>query len=345
MNSEKCAKKTPPSCDPHSEEKGVLLSDQIAYYAQVYDMIEPFCEEALRPAGYCLHVGEEFMIAGQRFNFEKQNLKDFSIEPYEVAVIKIKEKICLPRFLIGRWDIRVTHAYRGLMWVGGAQVDPGFKGHLYCPIYNLSNRPVRLRRGEKLAVIDFVKTTPLRETDKFTKLFDTERYVNGDFFDYGAQQLESALIKQADEIQDVKEQAKAVDTRMTWFITIVVSLIGLLGLSRFMAEPEFPAIEWKFVVGLFVVVLVLAKTIVLCAQPLQSAWIRGAMRNRRLWAVYSRIRLYGFRTLGGLAIAGIVWLLYLITFQPLEGLNKRTTELESKIESMEEIVEQISESK
>ena len=166
---------TPLQDDPNPQEKGVLLSDQIAFYAQKNAMIEPFCEEALKPAGYCLHVGEEFMIAGQLFNFEKQKLNELTIEPYDVAVIKIQEKICLPRFLIGRWNIRVKHAYRGLMWVGGAQVDPGFKGHLFCPIYNLSNRPVRLRRGDEIAVIDFVKTTSFKKDEKYTIKFESEK--------------------------------------------------------------------------------------------------------------------------------------------------------------------------
>ena len=305
-------KKEPLNWDPNDKEKGVLLSDQIAFYAEKYDMIEPFCKKALRPAGYCLHVGEEYMIAGERFNFENQKSNDFSIEPYEVAIIKIKEEICLPRFIIGRWDIRVTHAYRGLMWVGGAQVDPGFKGNLYCPIYNLSNRAVRLRRGEELAVIDFVKTTSFREDENIE--FETEKFAERDFFDYGAQHLESALIKQADEIKDVKKQGKSVETRMTWFITIVVSLIGLLGVSRFYNGTKFPAIDLNLVLGIFVFVFILVKVVVLLTQPLGSESIRRAIRTRRFWPwAKSRCRFLGFLTLGSLSMGGIVWLLYLIS--------------------------------
>ena len=229
MKTDTCAPQAPLRCDPNYQDTGVLLSDQIAYYACHHQLIDPFAPCDLRPAGYCLHVGDEFMIAGQRYNFEKQKLHDITIEPYEVAVIKIKEKVCLPRFLIGRWDIKVGLAYRGLMWVGGAQVDPGFKGHLYCPIYNLSNKPFRLKQGDELAVIDFVKTTPFREDAKYTKEFETEKNANRDFYDYRADQLESALIKQADDIEDVKAQANSVDTRVTWFTTIVVSLLGLFG--------------------------------------------------------------------------------------------------------------------
>lgn len=86
----------------------------------------------------------------------------FVIPSYQVAIVQIRETLNLPKFLIGRWNIRVKRAYEGLLWVGGAQVDPGFRGHLCCPIYNLSNKEVRLEFGDTLAMIDFVVTTPFK---------------------------------------------------------------------------------------------------------------------------------------------------------------------------------------
>ncbi len=80
-----------------------------------------------------------------------------------MAVIETYETLNIPEFLIGRWNIRVQLAYKGLLWVGGAQVDPGFRGYLSCPIYNLSTEPLKLRFQEKLAMIDFVTTTRFKE--------------------------------------------------------------------------------------------------------------------------------------------------------------------------------------
>ena len=62
--------------------------------------------------------------------------------------------------MIARWNIRVRHAYAGLLWVGGPQVDPGYAGYLFCPIYNLSDKPVTLYKGEPLALMDFSRTLP-----------------------------------------------------------------------------------------------------------------------------------------------------------------------------------------
>ena len=333
---------TPLRYDPNHQDAGVLLSDQIAYYARNHQLIDPFAPDDLRPAGYCLHVGDEFMIAGQRYNFEKQKLRDLTIEPYEVAVIKIKEKVCLPRFLIGRWNIKVGLAYKGLMWVGGAQVDPGFKGHLYCPIYNLSNRPVRLEQGDQLAVIDFVKTTPFRAGTEYSKEFETAKNTDRDFYDYRADQLESALIEQADDIKDVKAQAKSVDTRVTWFTTLVVSLLGLFGISRFIDGKKLPTIDLHFALLLLlgiVFLCLIARMLVMRNVPSTSAGMRWAMRALRmspkaafrvhfLWA-------YSVSMIMTVVFAG---LLYLIFADPLGRLEDRTGGLDVRVAEVEEVI-------
>jgi len=69
----------------------------------------------------------------------------------------------MPRFLTARWNIQVSKAYKGLLWVEGPQVYAGYVGNLFCPIYNLSDKPVILRYGEPIAVIDFKKTTHFHE--------------------------------------------------------------------------------------------------------------------------------------------------------------------------------------
>jgi len=141
---------------------GVLLSDQIAYYSHPDRcLIEPFSESNLRPAGYDLGVGSNYAIDGKVSPLGLG--QSFEIPPYSVAVVEILETLNLPNFLIGRWNIRVKLAYKGLLWVGGAQVDPGFRGKLACPIYNLSTEPVVLEYGSRIAMIDFVTTTDFAE--------------------------------------------------------------------------------------------------------------------------------------------------------------------------------------
>ena len=133
-------------------------------------MISPFTIGNLKPAGYELTVGDEYFMSGEFLEL----MDSVTILPFEVAVLKTGEILRLPRFMIARWNIRVTHAYAGLRSGSGRpQVDPGYVGHLFCPIYNLSDKPVTLSRGETLALMDFQKTSKF---DKSKTKGELKRY-------------------------------------------------------------------------------------------------------------------------------------------------------------------------
>jgi deoxycytidine triphosphate deaminase len=143
---------------PDVSVSGVLLSDQIKKCVIDFDLIKPFDERAqLKAASYRLTVGERYALGGEISSLSRDG--QIKIDPFQVVVIQTRERINMPRNMIARWNIKVSQAYRGLVWVGGPQVDPGYVGYLFCPIYNLSDRQVTLSFGEEVAVIDFVKTS------------------------------------------------------------------------------------------------------------------------------------------------------------------------------------------
>jgi len=157
---------------------GVVLSDVIERYVAVFDLIRPFDSKNLKPACYKLTVGSECAVGGKIQSLIDETGKNvIRIPPFQVAVVKTEETINMPVFLIGRWNIQVSRAYDGLLWVGGPQVDAGYVGHLFCPIYNLSNTEVQLKRGDPFAVIDFEKTTQYH-ADK-SKPYAPEEYRRG----------------------------------------------------------------------------------------------------------------------------------------------------------------------
>lgn len=207
---------------------GVLLSDEIKYYVDAFDMIRPFVPENLKPAGYELTIGNEFVLEGQ-----KQDLKEdgkIRVPSFSVVVIKTAETLNLPRFLIARWNIRVHWAYEGLLWVGGPQVDPGWVGHLFCPLYNLSAKEVELRRGDAIALMDFVTTTPF--TAGLSKLYKRppKRVA---LEEYNATELKSALYSQAKERitqieKDTKERIDSVNRRFEFFFGSGLVILGIL---------------------------------------------------------------------------------------------------------------------
>ena len=244
--------------DLPGDEKGVLLSDRIKHYCQHYHLIAPFDENLLRPAAYVLSVGRNYSIGG-----EHGALNDgmpLKIEPYQVAIIETYETINMPAYLIGRWNIQVKRAYQGLLWVGGAQVDPGFRGYLCCPIYNLSTEAVTLQFRDTLAVIDFVTTTPYAE-GKCLK-FDWAGRKKLVFPEYGPlqsgiearvkdfetaikdsqnatkEELSKAALKSEESFRGVQNR---IDTFLTLVFTVVAVLFAGLGIvaTKGSDEPSF----------------------------------------------------------------------------------------------------------
>jgi hypothetical protein len=132
----------------------------------------------------------------------------------------------LPRFMIARWNIRVKHAYAGLLWVGGPQVDPGYVGNLFCPIYNLSDRPVTLERGESLALMDFEKTTAFDAAKCKSYPFPPKRVV---MQQYSIDDLRSALFTRAGrKLEEFEESIKALETRFVTFTQISFTIFALV---------------------------------------------------------------------------------------------------------------------
>ena len=165
------------------------------------------------------------------------------IPPFEVAIIKTRETLNLPRFLIGRCNIQVTRAYQGLIWVGGPQVDPGWVGNLCCPIYNLSDQEVLLRYGDSIAVIDFVKTTEFHEGKSQSYLKNDELPDRILFQDYHPEKLKSALSTFINEsIAQFKARIDGMQNRVDAFISITFGVVALLfaAVTLFFGKPNSP---------------------------------------------------------------------------------------------------------
>ena len=227
-----------PKDDGEFSFTGVLLSDAIQQCADSFDLITPLFKENLKPANYKLRIGNEYALKGEiKTLSDKPGENQITIEPFDVAVIKTLETINMPRFLIARWNLRVQLAYDGLLWVGGPQVDAGYVGHLFCPIYNLSDQQVTLTYGEPIAVIDFVKTTPFKEglSIPYPAVLP-ERIL---FEDYNPQKLRAISTRVVSQLKDFEEKIRdlqsdfknrmdSVQGRVDNFISITFAVVGLL---------------------------------------------------------------------------------------------------------------------
>lgn len=201
---------------------GVLLADQIEYYCKNYQLLFPYAKANIKAANYELRIGYKYTTGGRKYELKEGDF--LTIKKFDVAVIEILETVNMPPFLIGRWNIRTKWAYEGLIWVGGPQVDAGYRGRIMCPLWNLSNRDFRVKcgeSGESIAVIDFVFTTP---PTKLSKGFEYDwrerhRFVFEDYVydDEGNIKLQSGLVEEtAKAIEQLTQEAKKSQASREW---------------------------------------------------------------------------------------------------------------------------------
>lgn len=81
------------------------------------------------------------------------------IPAYSFIFATAQEQACMPRFVSGNFDLSVSMFFSGVVLSNGPQVDPGYRGALFCMLYNTTDQPVPINRGAKFATLQFFTTT------------------------------------------------------------------------------------------------------------------------------------------------------------------------------------------
>jgi deoxycytidine triphosphate deaminase len=146
--------------------KGMLLSDQIRKFCNNKLLIsEGFSENNLRPAAYTLTIGPDYRDhEGTPGILTPQN-PSFEMRPNSIVFVSIAESLDLPYYVAARFNLRVDWVYKGVLLGTGPQVEPGFRGKLSCPLYNLTSQPQTISLGQDFATIDFERTTDFVNED------------------------------------------------------------------------------------------------------------------------------------------------------------------------------------
>jgi deoxycytidine triphosphate deaminase len=141
--------------------KGMLLSNEIESFCQNKLLIADDYEvKNLRPAAYTLRIGSKFVDSKGRIGqLDEKKKTYFKMEPNSIVYVSTLEKLDLPHYIAARFNLRVKWVYKGILLGTGPQVEPGFRGSLSCPLYNLTDRPVNIEYKKDFATIDFERTT------------------------------------------------------------------------------------------------------------------------------------------------------------------------------------------
>jgi len=151
--------------DPNTSpsRKGLLLSNEIEGFCKVGLLVENHKPEMIRPASYTLTIGPDYVDSEGKIRKMEDEQPYFYMEPNSIVYVSSAETLNLPFYIVARFNLRVKWVYKGILLGTGPQVDPGFKGNLSCPLFNLTNRAVRIKLGEMFATIDFERTSDFCE--------------------------------------------------------------------------------------------------------------------------------------------------------------------------------------
>lgn len=191
--------------DVPSNKSGLLAKGEIARYRLIVDMKE----ESLQAGSYDLRVGNMHYVFEDAGHWKPiflggpQNLAEINrdipsisslvmqlpvqdyeylvIPPFGSAIIQLEEIVDLLNvatdknlMISGRFDLKLGTIYKGLISQQATQVEPCYKGRLYCFVHNLGSHAVKIKKGDKFATIEFFYVGQgLRDDERRKTINDT----------------------------------------------------------------------------------------------------------------------------------------------------------------------------
>ncbi|WP_168989994.1 GTPase [Pseudoalteromonas sp. MEBiC 03485] len=173
----------------------------------------------ISPASYDLRLGTDHWCQGEFCKLTDEN-PVLKIPPYSYAIVSSVETACLPSFITARFDLKNSLFFQGVILSNGPQIDPGYRGALFCMLYNGSDVPVGISEGDHFATIEFVTTAglDLGYRDKYqgkTKLKDFMPST-------------VAVSKGGQILERTKEKIDKIESEWKNFRTILFALLALI---------------------------------------------------------------------------------------------------------------------
>ena len=107
-------------------------------------------------SSYDLRLGTEYFHNGLIKTLDDQE-PFITLNPGDYAIVSSLETANFPKDIAGKFDLSIGLFCRGVILSNGPQVDPGFKGKLFCLLFNSSNRKIQLKLKQHYATIEFLK--------------------------------------------------------------------------------------------------------------------------------------------------------------------------------------------
>ncbi len=203
-------------CGSYLAEKDIRLMIQNGM------LVKGATEKNVKGASYDLRLGDEYYYGGEIKKIEEENFR-LTIEPYDYAIVSSKEEICLPKDVVAHFGLTVGLFCQGIILSNGQQVDPGFRGTLFCLLFNTSNRPVTIKRNEHYATIEFVKM------NQFASKYKGKYQEKKDIIDViPGNAVQGAINELKEEIEELKRESRNMQNIYISVISIIIAAISIL---------------------------------------------------------------------------------------------------------------------
>lgn len=200
----------------HRDVGGVLPQKMIRLMIKCGMLLEDVNLNNIQGASYDLTLGDEYCRKGEVKTLDERN-NFIVMEPGDYVLASSKEIANLPRDIAGRFDLSVGLFSQGVILSNGPQIDPGFKGRLFCLLFNTSSEKVHLKRGQHFTTIEFVKL--IEPTIPYTGKYQNKIKIS----DYLSKMVEaSAINKLIDDVKNLKKEK--------WWIKILPLVVAIVAL-------------------------------------------------------------------------------------------------------------------
>lgn len=206
----------------HQHRGGALSQKIIASMIDCGMLLRNADPEMINGASYDLRLGDEYYYDGkiQKLSDEKPFL---TIEPYDYAIVSCKETAWIPRDVIAKFGLTVGLFCQGVILSNGPQIDPGFRGTLFCLLFNTSNRAVHLKRGKHYATIEFNKLIGYAEPYE-GKYQGKERII--EYIPENA--LHGAINELKKEVEHLKTESRIMQNIYLGVVALMFAIISIL---------------------------------------------------------------------------------------------------------------------
>ena len=206
----------------HQNQGGALSQGLIRKMLNCGVLLRDADPKMIKGASYDLRLGDEYYYDGKIRKLSDAN-PFLTIEPYDYAIVSCRELAWMPRDVIAKFGLSVGLFCQGIILSNGPQIDPGFRGKLFCLLFNTSNRAVHLKRGKHYATIEFNKLIGYAEPYE-GKYQDKKSII--DYIPENA--LYGAINELKREIEHLKTESRITQNIYLGVVALMFTIISIL---------------------------------------------------------------------------------------------------------------------